>query len=145
MAFGARKFQKGGKAAKTASKSGGRGSAASSPHKAAGFGRGDDDGEQAQGQERSTGFHSSSRGKSGGGQFRGGGGGGGRGGKKPNSEFMRITGLFKSQSGKSYQAFVKRDILDALANVQEGDYIGVSFTEIKGEGAMSLWASRPTE
>ncbi len=145
MAFGARKYQKTGKAAKTPAKGSGRSAGAEAPRKAAGFGRGDGGGEQEQGQERSTGFHSSSRGKSGGGRFRGGGGGGGRDGKKPDSEFMRITGLFKSQSGKSYQAFVKRDILDALANVQEGDYIGVSFTEIKGEEAMSLWASRPTE
>lgn len=81
-----------------------------------------------------------------GGGRRGGGGGYG-GGKKQNADFQRITGLFPSKSGNSFQIAVKPEILDVLAEAQEGDYIGVSFATIKtrdGEiEGMSLWLSRP--
>jgi hypothetical protein len=95
----------------------------------------------------------SSGGQGGGGRGFGGGGGyssgrgGGGGQKKSNAEFMRVTGLFQSQSKNSYQIAVTPQIIEALGNAQEGDYMGVSFAKLKtrtGEvEGMSLWISRP--
>ena len=59
-------------------------------------------------------------------------------GKKDDDEFIHITGLFESKSGKSHTVFLKEDILEKLAALGEDDLLGVS----ESEYGLSLWAKK---
>lgn len=57
-----------------------------------------------------------------------------------DGEFITITGLFPTKSGKADTAFVKPDILAHLRDIQEGDAIGVSMN--KKTNRLQLWYIR---
>lgn len=59
----------------------------------------------------------------------------GRKGKGGDSDFIHVTGLFKSDSGKSWTVFIKDDMLEKLQDLEEDDLLGVS----KSDYGMSLW------
>lgn len=55
-----------------------------------------------------------------------------------NSQYINITGLFTSKSGKADTAFLNEEMCDKLQSLKPGDVIGVSTN--KKTGRLALWA-----
>jgi hypothetical protein len=60
--------------------------------------------------------------------------------QQSDGEFVTITGLFPTKSGKADTAFVKPDIFDKIQEIQEGDTIGVSMNTKTNR--LQLWYIR---
>lgn len=60
--------------------------------------------------------------------------------QQTDGEFVTITGLFPTKSGKADTAFIKPDIFDKLQEIQEGDTIGVSMNTKTNR--LQLWYIR---
>ena len=55
-----------------------------------------------------------------------------------DSDFIHVTGLFPSKKGNSFTVFIKGEMLDKLADLQEDDLLGVSESKF----GMSLWIKK---
>jgi hypothetical protein len=60
--------------------------------------------------------------------------------QQSDGEFVTITGLFPTKSGKADTAFIKPDIFEKIQEIQEGDTIGVSMNTKTNR--LQLWYIR---